>query len=311
MRLLLFLILSGIILGGCNQEQQSEDENAPRDETSEEVSAENSASEEESSEESEAPPDSSEEPEDDNAEGDGSAEESEEDPPEDLLGGTTFKEGYWINYKGEDDPRDHMVRSDYIDYDPEKDYTVTVASYVSYYYGEEFIKTNSYGHGGPKVIEKVPEADRVIISVEKVRSDELEFFDAAMEGAAKGEEVNTTPEEFVGRGRLVEENLSGQIMFGQEFLSEDNLMRGEVIDENGNFVEEENHAVTEALEYDPSASYAITVPASISYYRGSEFMETIEIEDAPAYIPAVDGANYINISFDEEFIYELNVIELE
>src|SRR5699024_1217146 len=311
MRLLLFLILSGIILGGCNQEQQSEDENTPRDETSEEDSAENSASEEESSEESEAPPDSSEEPEGDNAEDDGSAEENEEEPPEDLLGGATFKEGYWINYKGEDDPRDHMVRSDYIDYDPEKDYTVTVASYVSYYYGEEFIKTNSYGHGGPKVIEKVPEADRVIISVEKVRADELELYDAAMEDAVEEEEMNTTPEECVGRGRHDEENLSGQIMFGQEFLAEDNLMQGEVLDENGNFTEAEGHAVTEELEYDPSESYAITVPASISYYRGSEFIETVEIEEAPAYIPVVDGANYINISFDEEFIYELNIIEVE
>jgi len=310
-RLLLFIILSGIILGGCNQEQQAEDESTSGELASEENTGENSETEEEAAEESDNQSESEEETEDSSAEGNGDSVESEEEPPEDLLGGMSFKEGYWINYKGEDDSRNHMMRSDYINYNPDKEYTVTVASYVSYYYGEEFIKTNSYGHGGPKVIEKVPEADRVVISVEKVRADELEFYDAAMEDAVEDEEMNTTPEEFVGRGRLVEENLSGQIMFGQEFLSEDNLMQGEVIDENGNFTEAEGHAVTEELEYDPSESYAITVPASISYYRGSEFIETVEIEEAPAYIPVVDGANYINISFDEEFIYELNIIEVE
>lgn len=309
MRLLLFIILSIIVLVGCNQEQPPEDENAIQDETSEENTVEDDTEEAASSEETDTQIEDK--PEGDDTEGDGKPEKSEEQPPEDLLSDVTFKEGFWINYKGEDDARSHMARTDFIPYDPKKDYTVTAASYVSYYYGEEFIKTNSYGHGGSLIIEKVPEADRVMLSIEKSRKDELEFYNAAMEDAVEGEEVNTTPAELVGRGKLVEENLAGQIMFGQEFLSEENLMRGEVIDENGNFAETENHAVTEALEYNPSADYAITVPASISYYSGSEFIETIEIEDAPAYIPRVEGANYINISFDEEFIYELNVIEME
>lgn len=327
MRVLLFIILGSIILTGCNQQNASEDETATQEAASEENAAENSQAddngEEAATEESDAEQSSPDEETDTQAESDGdesensdtedegSETESAEEPPVNLLADVSFKNGYWINYRGEDDGRSHMTRTDFITYDPEKDYTVTAASYVSYYYGEEFIKTNSYGHEGSMIIETVPGADRVIISVEKDRKDELEFYNAALEDAVKGEVVNTTPDSLVGRGKLVEENLKGQIMFGQEFLSEENLMMGERIDEEGNFVEEEDYAVTEALKYNTSTDYAISVPAYISYYSGSDFIKTVEVEEAPAYIPKVAGANYINISFEEEFIYELNVIEME
>ncbi|WP_411843035.1 hypothetical protein [Salinicoccus sp. HZC-1] len=318
MRLLSFILLSSIILVGCNQEEPSGDENVIQEETSEENSAEKVDSEEETSKESSNEEVASEEGADtqtnekDDESGGGNAEEEvEEEPPLDLLANMSFIEGYWINYSGVNDPRSHMARTDFISYDPEKDYTLTASSYVSYYYGEEFIKTNNYGHGGSLIIEKVPEADRIIVSVEKSGMDELSFYDAAMEDAKEGEEVNTTPEELVGRGKLVVEDLKGQIMFGQDFLSEENLTAGERINDNGSFTEDENYMVTEALEYNPLANYVITVPASISYYSGRNFIETKEIEEAPAYIPQVHGANYINISFEEDYIYELNVIEAD
>lgn len=297
MRLLLFILLSSFVLVGCNQESVSEDKNTTQDEPSEENTEETTDKSEESTEESDSE--------------NNSKEKAEEESPVDLLEDVSFIEGYWINYSGEDDQRGHMARTDFIPYDPEKDYSVTASSYVSYYYGENFIKTNNYGHNVPLVIEKVPEADRVIISIEKEYTENISLYDTAMEDAETDGEVNTTPEELVGRGKLDVENLTGKIMFGQDFLSEENLTMGERIDDNGAFTEDEEYAVTESLEYTPSANYAITIPASISYYSGSNFIETLEIKDAPAYIPQVDGANYINISFKEEYIYELNVIEME
>lgn len=328
MRFLLFILLSSIILVGCNQEEVSEDPNGGQEETSKENTKENGNKEEESTSEEDATEndeevslpeedtdsqvkDEEDEPKTSNPEESGSKEKSEEEPPVDLLENASFIEGYWINYSGEDNPRGHMARTDFISYEPEKDYTVTAASYVSYYYGGEFIKTNNYGHNVPLIIEKVPEADQIIVSIEKQYTDEISLYDTALEDADKDEEINTTPEELIGRGKLVVENLRGQIMFGQNFLSEENLTMGERIDENGSFVEDENYAVTEALEYNPSASYAITVPANISYYSDRNFIETIEMEEAPSYIPQVTGANYINISFEEDYIYELNVIEVE
>lgn len=299
MRLLLFIMLGSFILVGCSQEDSPENANRTQEEASEEKTADNSNEEEESRGESTEEQAGDRKPEGSDSEED-SKEEAEEEPPVDLMADVTFKEGFWINYSGEDDSRGHMARTDFISYDPKKDYSVTASSYVSYYYGEEFIKTNNYGHNVPLVIEKVPEADRLIVSVENQYIDDVGLYDAALEDAEKDGEVNTTPEERVGRGKLDPENLTGQIMFGQDFLSEENLMRDERIDDKGNFVEEEDYAVTESLEYNPSTDYAISVPASISYYSGSNFIETIEIEETPAYIPQVTGADYINISFEEE-----------
>ena len=306
MRHLLYIVLSSIILVGCNQDGSSEDDAMNQDEASEENTAENDSVEESSEEETDTQAEN-------DGSGNGNTNESDTDntPTVDLMDDMSFIEGYWINYSGVDDPRGHMARTDFIPYDPEKEYTVTASSYVSYYYGEAFIKTNNYGHNTPLVIENVPEADRLIVSVNQADTERISLYDEALEDAESGEEANTTPEALVGEGRLVEENLTGQIMFGQEFLAEENLTMGERINDDGSFIEDEDYAVTEALEYDPSASYAITVPAYINYYSGRNFIETAEIEDAPAYIPQVSGADYINISFGETYMYELNVIEAE
>ncbi|WP_235678835.1 hypothetical protein [Jeotgalicoccus sp. ATCC 8456] len=240
-----------------------------------------------------------------------SEKETEEQAATDLIEDSDIIEGYWINYSGVDDARSHMSRTDFIPYDASQDYTLTSAAYVSYFYGDSFIKTNNYGHEGPYLIESVPEADQVIVSFGEPEADVVELRNEAVDNATADAEESTTPDEYLGQGKPDIENLQGQIMFGQDFLSGDDVFPGQRIDERGRFVDDEEYTVTEALEYNSSRDYVITAPAMISYYRGSRFIETVEISTAPAYLPAVDNANYINISFNDEYVLDLNMIEVE
>ena len=311
MRLLILMLTGAFILAGCGDTDEVPiDEPESREtetETTEVVEEEENTESEEMSN-----ADSGE-----NREAESDGEETENEPveapaePVNVMDGIEVVAGYWINYSGEDDARGHMIRTNPIEYNAGQDYTVTAASYVSYFYGDEFIKTNNYGHDGPHIIESVPEADRVIVSFSESEKDTVQLINEASEDASAGNEVNTTPEELIGRGQPVEEGMTGTIMFGQDFLTGDDVFTGERIDDEGNFVDDESYYVTGALAYKTSEDYIITAPAYISYYSGRRFIETVEITAVPAYLPEVNGANYINISFQENHLLDLNIIELE
>lgn len=315
MRLLILMLTGAFILAGCGDTDEVPiDEPESREtekETTEVVEEEGNTESEEMSN-----ADSGE-----NREAESDGEESEEETeaetveepaePVNVMDGIEVLAGHWINYRGEDDARGHMTRTNPIEYNAGQDYTVTTASYVSYFYGDEFIKTNNYGHDGPHIIESVPEADRLIVSFSEPEKDTVQLINEALEDASAGNEVNTTPDELIGRGQPVEEGMTGTIMFGQDFLTGDDVFTGERIDDEGNFVDDESYYVTGALAYKTSEDYIITAPAYISYYSGRRFIETVEITAVPAYLPEVNGANYINISFQENHLLDLNIIELE
>lgn len=313
MRLLILILAGAFILAGCRDndevpidEPESAETEAEDTETAEVMDeAEDTESEEISNDDSGESTESESEMEEDTE----TAEEPAE--PVNVMENIEVINGFWINYSGEDDARGHMSRTNPVEYNPELDYTVTTASYVSYFYGSEFIKTNNYGHNGPHIIESVPEADRVIVSFSEPEKDTVQLINEASEDAAAGNEINTTPDELVGRGQPVEEGITGTIMFGQDFLTGEDVFTGERINDAGNFVDDESYYVTGALAYKPSEDYVITAPAYISYYNGRRFIETIEITAAPAYLPEVKGANYINISFHDDHLLNLNIIELE
>ena len=315
MRLLILILTGAFILAGCGDTDE-----VPIDEpasTEEETEATEVEDEEEDTESEETSNDDS--PENRETENESDREESEEQSetaeepaePVNVMDGIEVVAGHWINYSGEDDARAHMTRTNPIEYNSGQDYTVTTASYVSYFYGNEFIKTNNYGHDGPHIIESVPEADRVIVSFSESEKDTVQLINEASEDASAGNEVNTTPDELIGRGQPVEEGMTGTIMFGQDFLTGDDVFTGERIDDEGNFVDDESYYVTGALAYKPSEDYVITAPSYISYYTGRRFIETVEITAVPAYLPEVKGANYINISFHDDYLFDLNIIELE
>lgn len=313
MRWLILMLAGAFILTGCSDtdeppidepetsEADTEESVTEETETTETADEEDAESEEESDETAS-----------ENTENESETEEVEEAAePVDVMEGTELVSGYWINYSGEDDARSYMTRTEPMEYIPEQNYTVTAASYVSYFYGSEFIKTNNYGHDGPHIIEQVPEADRIIVSFNEPEKDTVQLINEGREDASAGNEVNTTPDNLVGRGKPVEEEMQGTIMFGQDFLSGDDVFTGERIDDKGNFVEDADYYVTGALKYTPSEDYVITSPAYISFYNGRRFIETVEITAVPAYLPEVSGANYINISFHDDYLFELNIIELD
>lgn len=317
MRPFILILTGAFILAGCvdNDDMPAEETDSveTETETTQVVDEEKGrGSEEKSNGES-----SENEETEDESDKEGSKEEDETEPDEEpaapinVMDSIEVVAGHWINYSGEDDARSHMTRTNPIEYNASQDYTVTTAAYVSYFYGDEFIKTNNYGHDGPHIIESVPEADRVIVSFSEPEQDTIELINEASEDASAGNEINTTPDALIGRGQPVEEGMTGTIMFGQEFLTGDDVFTGERIDNEGNFVDDENYYVTGALAYKPSEDYIVTAPAYISYYNGRRFIETVEITTVPAYLPEVNDANYINISFNDDHLLDLNIIELE
>ena len=308
MRLLILMLTSAFILAGCTDA----DEVPGEEPESAESESEKVVDEAEDTESQETSNDTSSETAETEDEAEAETETTEEPAePVNVMEAIEVVTGHWINYSGEDDERGHMTRKNPIEYNSAQDYTVTTASYISYFYGDEFIKTNNYGHDGPHIIESVPEADRVIVSFSEPEKDSIQLMNTASEGAEAGHEVNTTPDELVGRGQPVEEGMTGTIMFGQDFLTGDDVFTGERIDAAGKFVDDESYYVTGALAYESAEDYIITAPAYISYYNGRKFIETVEITAVPAYLPEVNGANYINISFHDDHLLNLNIIELE
>ena len=311
MRLFILMLAGAFILAGCSDTDEVPVDEPEAEETKAEETEEADTEAEETS--NDAGSESTENAGDESACEEETEDEAAEKPaePVNVMADIERVNGHWINYSGEDDARGHMTRTNPIEYNAAQDYTVTTASYVSYFYGSEFIKTNNYGHDGPHIIENVPEADRVIVSFSEPEKDTVQLMNEAVEDATADNEVNTTPDALIGRGKPVEDGMAGTIMFGQEFLTGEDVFTGERIDNEGEFVEDESYYITGALEYDSGETYVITAPAYISYYKGRNFIETEEITAVPAYLPEVKGANYINISFHDDHLLDLNIIELE
>lgn len=72
----------------------------------------------------------------------------------------------WTNYDGKQEHNNSMTQSQFIIYDSIQDYKVNYPTYVSYYNGENFIKTVLY-KDPPGEIESVDEADGIIVSFNK------------------------------------------------------------------------------------------------------------------------------------------------
>ncbi|CAM4187753.1 hypothetical protein [Jeotgalicoccus halotolerans] len=83
-----------------------------------------------------------------------------------LINKVNIIEDRWVNYKGTSENNKAMIQSQFIPYNPEKDYEVSSDTYVSYFNGEEFIKTELY-EDTPEIISAVEEADGVILSFNK------------------------------------------------------------------------------------------------------------------------------------------------
>src|SRR5699024_4800326 len=83
-----------------------------------------------------------------------------------LVNKVNLIEDRWVNYKGISENNKAMMQSQFIPYHPEKDYEVSLDTYVSYFNGEDFIKTELY-EDTPEIISAVEEADGIIVSFKK------------------------------------------------------------------------------------------------------------------------------------------------
>lgn len=92
-----------------------------------------------------------------------------------LMSVDSLTEGSWISYDGEPTENEEMRTTEAIDYDPSKTYEINRSSYVSYFNGEEFIKTVQYSKEPPMTLETVEEANSIKISFNQYNEDTIEL----------------------------------------------------------------------------------------------------------------------------------------
>lgn len=92
--------------------------------------------------------------------------ESSEPTNDNLINKVNAVNDRWVNYDGISQHDNKMIESQFIPYDSDKTYEVNYPVYVSYYSGEQFIKTELY-QNTPNVIKSVDEADGIIVSFNK------------------------------------------------------------------------------------------------------------------------------------------------
>src|SRR5699024_11486335 len=97
--------------------------------------------------------------------------------------------------------------------------------------------------------------------------------------------------------------------------SDDNLIdmgsltEGSWMGYNGEAVENEEMMTTESIDYDPSKTYEINRSSYVSYFKGEEFIETIQYsDDPPMTLDTIEEADNIVVSFN---IYNEDTIKLQ
>lgn len=92
-----------------------------------------------------------------------------------LIDKSKLNEGGWINFEGKVKKQTEMMNTESIPYDSSKEYELNSGAYVTYYNGDEFIKTKLTQKNVPVLIEKVDEADNIRLSFHKDFKDITEL----------------------------------------------------------------------------------------------------------------------------------------
>lgn len=85
---------------------------------------------------------------------------------ENIINKVNVVSNHWVNYQGISENDNNMIQSQFIPYNPKKNYEVSHDTYISYFNGDEFIKTELY-EDTPEIINSVEEADGIILSFNK------------------------------------------------------------------------------------------------------------------------------------------------
>lgn len=90
----------------------------------------------------------------------------DKDMNENLINKVNAIDNQWVNHDGLIEQDNTMVQSQFIPYNADVEYLLNNDAYVSYYNGEEFIKTELYEDKNTE-LNTVAEADGVILSFNK------------------------------------------------------------------------------------------------------------------------------------------------
>lgn len=85
---------------------------------------------------------------------------------ENLLNKVNSIDNQWVNYTGVIETNNKMMQSQFIPYNASNQYLLNNDAYVSYFSGEDFIKTKLH-EGNDSVLQTVEEADGIILSFNK------------------------------------------------------------------------------------------------------------------------------------------------
>lgn len=99
---------------------------------------------------------------------------SEKSEVDGLIDKSTTETG-WINLSGEFGGNPEYLTTAPIDYDPNKQYELNQGGYISYYKGDEFIKTVQEEYAN--TLEQVPEADHIRISYHKSFDEQIKLIE--------------------------------------------------------------------------------------------------------------------------------------
>lgn len=80
----------------------------------------------------------------------------------------------WVDYEGNSRYNNKMVQAQFIPYQSDETYEVNYPVYVSYYNGDEFIKTE-LNKETPDIIDTVEEADGLTLSFNKENKSEMQL----------------------------------------------------------------------------------------------------------------------------------------
>ena len=108
---------------------------------------------------------------------DNNSSNAEADKNVNLFSSEDVEEGYWINDAGEKAENSQMITSSPIGYEPNKNYVSNRTLYVSYYSGENFIKTLLHDEETPVELETVKEADTIRLSFDKKKLENFELIE--------------------------------------------------------------------------------------------------------------------------------------
>lgn len=91
---------------------------------------------------------------------------NQDEDDENLINKGNVITNQWINYEGLSENDKSMIQTQFIPYNPKNKYEVSHDTYISYFNGEKFIKTELY-EDTPETILQVEAADGVILSFNK------------------------------------------------------------------------------------------------------------------------------------------------